>query len=86
MRCSNCYRNKHHLMQNCTILLQRGFWTAATKNFGENKINVDGDLAESIKRSGFDQLGDSVPHGSSPDFSRVGHLASKHLSRNTLLM
>ena len=39
----------------------------------EPSIFVDGDLVESIKRSASDRLGDLVPYGSSPDFSRVFH-------------
>ena len=35
----------------------------------EPSIFVDGDLAESIKRSASDRLGDLVAVGSSPDFS-----------------
>ena len=37
----------------------------------EPSIFVDGDLAESIKRSASDWLGDLVPYGLSLDFSRV---------------
>ena len=45
-------------------------------------------LAELIKRNACDWLGESVPHSSSPDFSRVfsRHLASRHLYRNILLL
>ena len=39
----------------------------------EPSIFVDGDLAESIKRSASDRLGNFGAAGSRPDFSRVCH-------------
>ena len=52
---------------------------------GPNPI-VDGDLADSIKRSASDRLGDLVPQGAGllHGFSRHG--ASRPLSRNVLSM
>ena len=55
--------------------------------FNEPSIVVDGDLAESIKRSASDRLGERCRRLEAKLFQGFSwHLASGHSSRNTLLM